>query len=262
VEGGAIKTHTIRRRHPPLELNERTAELADLYHAIFGEVRRPASGHVQDRLADREIALAALQALSPALAVGYADWVRVGMALHAVGNDGEMLAAWDSWSKSCSEKYQDGACEKKWRSFGTKGGLSLGSLIFWARQNGWTPPGRCRQVESSAKADADVLGRLDSVLADGAEALFHDRPLLEALGRLAETDRPEFACVRTKVKNAKVSLSVAQAGEVGFLLPMLQLGRDRRWQGRRTGGLRPRATNRSTTHGCPGSPCASKPDVP
>ena len=86
------------------------------------------------------------------------------------------------------------------------GHLGLGSLIYWARQNGWTYPRPSPKITSSSTEDTAILERLDAVLEAGAEILFHDRDLLAALARLAETDPPEFACVRAKVQKAKISL--------------------------------------------------------
>ena len=50
-----------------------------------------------------------------------------------------MLDEWDEWSKQ-SDKYKEGECLKRWRSFTKGGGRSMGSLIHMAKQNGWQPP--------------------------------------------------------------------------------------------------------------------------
>ena len=63
------------------------------------------------------------------------------MALHAVDASGEMLESWDHWSRSCPDKYRDGECARKWSSFDGNG-VSLGTLIHMARQDGWTHPGQ------------------------------------------------------------------------------------------------------------------------
>jgi hypothetical protein len=55
------------------------------------------------------------------------------MALHAVSPD--FLDAWDDWSRCCPERFQEGACERHWRSFGRKAGYWLGHLLEWARQD-------------------------------------------------------------------------------------------------------------------------------
>jgi P4 family phage/plasmid primase-like protien len=80
------------------------------------------------------IALAALEGLNPSRADDYGGWLKVGMILHSVDEGEEMLAAWDAWSKR-SAKYEDGICECKWASFSADGGLTLGSLIYWAKED-------------------------------------------------------------------------------------------------------------------------------
>src|SRR5262249_49826625 len=70
----------------PAEIKERTAELADLYYQLFGEVKKgPLTRRATASPGDRELALSALAGLCTSLAVGCWDWLRVGMALHAVG---------------------------------------------------------------------------------------------------------------------------------------------------------------------------------
>lgn len=83
-----------------------------------------------------ELARQALGAISPTVADGYWGWLHVGMALKSVST--ELLADWDVWSRQ-SNNYSKGVCAKKWESFNGSG-LTIGSLIYWARQNGWKPP--------------------------------------------------------------------------------------------------------------------------
>jgi hypothetical protein len=89
---------------------------------------------------DRELALSALAGLSATRAHPYSgegSWLDVGMALHSVADD--LLEPWDQWSRK-SSKYKPGECAKKWKTFTRGGGLGLGSLIHWAKQDGWKPP--------------------------------------------------------------------------------------------------------------------------
>lgn len=67
----------------------------------------------------------------------YDTWLRVGMALHA---DGQSCSVWDEWSKR-SPKYQDGACERHWKTFGNYSGtnVGIGSIIQMAKGNGYKP---------------------------------------------------------------------------------------------------------------------------
>lgn len=65
----------------------------------------------------------------------YDPWIRVGMALHSV--DDGLLSDWVNWSRGCSN-FDEGECLAKWQSF--KGsGVTIGSLYFLAKQDGWQP---------------------------------------------------------------------------------------------------------------------------
>lgn len=98
---------------------------------------------------DREMAVEALRHLSPSRADAYegaGGWINVGMALHAVC--GSLLAEWIAWSAK-SDKFREGECEAKWTGFDGSGGLGLGSLVHWARQDtGWIPPRRTTHGDS------------------------------------------------------------------------------------------------------------------
>ena len=66
----------------------------------------------------------------------YQVWTTVGMALRHEGYGWEV---WDEWSRS-SPKYQEGVCERKWKSFneGNAGAPATGGTIdHLARLNGW-----------------------------------------------------------------------------------------------------------------------------
>src|ERR1019366_7537156 len=84
-------------------------------------------------------AIEALNHLSASRADAYSSWLAVGMALHSVDQD--LLGEWDRWSRSCPEKYKVGKCEEKWNSFTrSEGGIGIGILIVWVKQDGWAPP--------------------------------------------------------------------------------------------------------------------------
>lgn len=89
----------------------------------------------------------------------YDTWLKVGMALHA---DGQPCSVWDEWSKN-SHKYQEGACEKHWKTFGNYSGanVGIGSIIQMAKDNGYKPSdgfswndpiGRSNECENASKA--------------------------------------------------------------------------------------------------------------
>lgn len=62
----------------------------------------------------------------------YDKWVKVGMALKEFGISG--LQLWKEWSKK-SEKYEEGKCEEKWKTFQESPEITLGSLKYWAKES-------------------------------------------------------------------------------------------------------------------------------
>lgn len=76
-----------------------------------------------------------LEALSPARADDYDEWLEVGMALHSLADD-SLLQDWISWSAQ-SSKFKPGDCEHKWRGFKPDGGITLGTLGQLAKRDGW-----------------------------------------------------------------------------------------------------------------------------
>ena len=54
-----------------------------------------------------------LSYLKPHRVADYSTWLQVGMALHSVSEDPELLQLWDNWSQTDS-KYNEGECERKW----------------------------------------------------------------------------------------------------------------------------------------------------
>ncbi len=89
-------------------------------------------------MTDREIAISCLDALAGWRCDEYTSWIRVGQILHSI--DHSLLSEWDSWSRG-SDKYQEGVCAAKWQTFTSAGnGLRIGTLVHWAKEDGWVPP--------------------------------------------------------------------------------------------------------------------------
>jgi hypothetical protein len=86
---------------------------------------------------DLDQALQCLKALPVELVEDYNSWIQVGMACHQisheVGDPDALLQAWIEWSCK-SDKFIDGECEKKWRSFKSSqsGNVGIGTLMKWA----------------------------------------------------------------------------------------------------------------------------------
>jgi len=105
-------------------------------------VAKPYQPRLGDHLPQRsdiDWAQCYLAALSSYRADDYDQWLKVGMALHSVSDS--LLGDWEAWSQQ-SSKYQEGDCERKWRSFKPGGTLTIGSLCYWAKEDGWRSPNK------------------------------------------------------------------------------------------------------------------------
>lgn len=97
---------------------------------------RPAQDHPQQPVSGTSKIESALAHISPDL--GYDEWIRIGMAIHAELGDGAM-SVWDHWS-SRGASYKGGKdIESHWRSF-KPGSITGASLFKMAMDNGWRPP--------------------------------------------------------------------------------------------------------------------------
>lgn len=100
---------------------------------------KPKPTRASDLIGDAELAREALEYVKH-LAGTYDTWLKTGMSLSPLGAEG--LALWDAWSAYDLNSYEEGACDRKWRTFGRDGGLTLGSLFHLAKQNGWPGPAK------------------------------------------------------------------------------------------------------------------------
>lgn len=141
---------------------------------------------------------AALEAID-AKALGYDEWVQVGMALHSLGwqrSDGSDagLELWHWFSEADGDRYQADKLETHWRSFGrrssgpTKG---IGYVFHLAREAGWDGS---VVLPEAGQVDLQVNGaivELPAQLAAGANRIV-----------FPDTDRaghPKVTCTNTRV---------------------------------------------------------------
>eukprot|EP00854_Cymbomonas_tetramitiformis_P002479 gene2479-3219_t len=86
---------------------------------------------------DEDIVIEWLTILDKKRSDNFKEWVEVGLLLHNISNPKHhYLAAYVNWSKQ-SEKFVEGECEKRWKTFTKKEseGLQLASLKYWARND-------------------------------------------------------------------------------------------------------------------------------
>ena len=128
--------------------------IAALEHKTVKEKKAQAAQPIQN---DVDWAAGLLRRLDPWRCDNYSEWVSVGMALSGLGAAG--LDLWDNWSKG-SPKYTAGACADKWDTF-KPGGLSLGSLYFWAEQD--NPGGHIYAAPAGHQAQPEPPPGIDDI---------------------------------------------------------------------------------------------------
>ena len=77
---------------------------------------------------DRDRVLSALAALDPSM--GYADWLKVGQALHDW--DRAAMSLWDDWSGK-GGNYKIGETADKWTGFTAGGGITIATRSQWQK---------------------------------------------------------------------------------------------------------------------------------
>lgn len=76
------------------------------------------------------------------------EWIQIGMALRDEYGDAA-CHVWHNWS-SRSTKYNHNAAQSCWRSF-TGGGVTIGTLVYYAKRGGWMPEHESRPATSEPK---------------------------------------------------------------------------------------------------------------
>jgi len=111
--------------------------VASVTETIVTPVRYSPPKNDSSSWTDSDWARSYLAALKPERADDYESWIKVGIALRSVG-DPHLFDDWIKWSRQ-SSKYQEGECERKWAGF-KPGNLTLGTLHYWAVDDGWINP--------------------------------------------------------------------------------------------------------------------------
>ena len=69
--------------------------------------------------------------------IARADWARIGMAIKSELGDAVGFGLFDDWSKA-GRSYNAVDCADTWKSINTAGGVNIGTLIYQAKQNGFS----------------------------------------------------------------------------------------------------------------------------
>lgn len=134
--------------------------IADAALKVIGEQPTAGGGgssttQASNPASDRTTALEALRHLRPGRADAFDDWLAVGMALHSV--DSSLLGEWEAWSRQ-SSKFQSGECAERWETFHAGGAVKIGTLIHFAKEDGWVRmPDSRRDPNNPEIVNADVI---------------------------------------------------------------------------------------------------------
>lgn len=121
---------------------------------------RKAAGLKRNQAPSRELVEEAVAHI-PNDDLPYDDWIKVGLALYAaLGPDGRDL--WEGWSAQADKNDPEYTAEK-WDSFSSVRSVTVGTLFWLARQNGW----RAEQVERVRTSRARIPDGQDADDDDG-----------------------------------------------------------------------------------------------
>lgn len=155
------------------------------------EAGTPWTAHEEARLRS---ALAALPADN------YDQWVRTGMALHALDwdrSDGTSIGfeLWDQWSQGAPAKYSAAATQEKWLSFGKRSGyignVTVASIYHAAQAQGWTG-----QVLAEKPAYINGIAPPPDFFAPRISVI--DGPNSIIFPDVDKAGRPRITCVNTR----------------------------------------------------------------
>ena len=93
--------------------------------------------------------------------LSYDDWIKVGLALYAaLGPDGRYL--WETWSAE-APKNDAAYTAEKWDSFASVRSVTVGTLFYLAKQNGWRAKGLrpARTLRAPCRPDAADQDKVD-----------------------------------------------------------------------------------------------------
>lgn len=93
--------------------------------------------------------LEALDTIDPA-ELSRQEWIDVGMALKAAGED---VSAWEAWSAKDPARYHPGECSRLWSGF-KRSGINGGTVIHMARERGWDGGGHALDWDDEISYDA------------------------------------------------------------------------------------------------------------
>jgi len=130
-------------------------------------------------------------------------WIKVGMALK---EGGWPLSIWDTWSRG-SHKYKQGEPARKWSGFKDGAGISFGTLVHTAQENGWEPKEKPHMALDISNVNGVDLSEFKNNLVKKTEVSIVTKNEIEISGLISDTvawinscfskPQPELAAIHT-----------------------------------------------------------------
>lgn len=128
-------------------------------------------------------------------------WLKVGMALHSTHAGQQAYGIWTEWSQQ-SPKFDPRDQQRTWQSFTPNGNVSLSTIFWLAKQNGWVEPD-AQAVVSSISA-SEPISQPDPI----------DDELIHPPGMLGEIVDYIVATARRPQPEFAVNAALALAGTI------------------------------------------------
>lgn len=99
------------------------------------------------------------------------EWAKVAMAIKSEFPDEAGFDLFDAWSQTAGDVYNAKATRDTWKSVRASGGVTVGTLLHLAKQNGWEPPkGQQPASQPDPEAAAQAAARLARERVERAQA--------------------------------------------------------------------------------------------
>lgn len=95
------------------------------------------------------------------------EWAKMAMAIKSELPDESGFDLFDAWSQTAGDAYNAKATRDTWKSVRASGGVTVGTLLHLAKQNGWEAP---KGQQPTSQPDPDAAARLARERAERALA--------------------------------------------------------------------------------------------
>lgn len=145
------------------------------------------------------------------------EWLRIGMALRDEFGD-VACNLWHKWSAGAPAKYKQKDAQTAWRSFFNTG-VTIGTLVFMARQNGFVFAGESRptppvKLHAPAKQEIRAHGLVQEIADWITETAGFPMPMLSLGAALAFVSMLKGHCIEggTELRTNNLILNMAPTG--------------------------------------------------